>query len=69
MALVKRYAHVNSETYLESINAMPSLQNWADSGQKNPTRTENDIGINRGREFNAIAELGRCVLRGRAGGM
>ena len=36
LALVKRYAHVNSETYLESINAMPSLQNWAESGQKIP---------------------------------
>ena len=36
LAVVKRYAHVNSETYLESINAMPSLQNWADSGQKIP---------------------------------
>ena len=47
LSMVLRYAHVNSNNYLDDINAMPSLQYWANSGQKNPASTENDIGINK----------------------
>jgi integrase len=34
LSMVTRYTHANTDNYREGINAMPTLQNWADHGQK-----------------------------------